>query len=136
MSRGLIGKKANLSPLMKAKRGLLTGQVANLCPFGCSDGHLDDYGYCFHLVGFSNDKKTYEPLVSKNGRRSNEGKKKEQVKKADKLLRITTSYRVYRDVKPSKEEEARLAAIELPPEEIEEMTEAELEVLAESKSTE
>lgn len=135
MSAGMAGKKANHSPLMKRKARLLSGHVANVCPFGCENQHLDDNGYCFHLVGFTNDKKTLEPLVTIKGRRVNDSRKKELVRKTDKLMRITTSYRVYRDVKPSKEEAERLALIEAPEKTQAEVTDLELEELA-SKKTE
>lgn len=43
---------------------LKKGQVVIFCPFGCVHGaDLDEYGYCRHLVGFTNDKKTYEPIL-------------------------------------------------------------------------
>jgi hypothetical protein len=32
------------------------------CPFGCKDHQTDEYGYCFHLLGFTNDKQTFEPV--------------------------------------------------------------------------
>ncbi len=32
------------------------------CPFGCEAEDCDENGYCQHLVGFSNDTKTLEPL--------------------------------------------------------------------------
>lgn len=35
----------------------------NHCPYGCSQADLDENGACKHLVGFSNDGKTYEPLI-------------------------------------------------------------------------
>lgn len=39
------------------------GQKENHCPFGCSLEELEENGYCRHLVGFTNDKKVFEPLV-------------------------------------------------------------------------
>lgn len=52
-------------------RGRSTGQHENLCPFGCATDKLDANGYCKHLVGFSKDGKTMEPMVwdRKLGRR-------------------------------------------------------------------
>lgn len=34
----------------------------NHCPFGCMEGDLDSHGYCDHLIGFTNDGMTFEPL--------------------------------------------------------------------------
>jgi hypothetical protein len=47
---------------LKAERANILGEVSNHCPFGCDKGELDEYGYCQHLVGFTNDKKTMETL--------------------------------------------------------------------------
>lgn len=63
-------QKEILSPLMQAKHSQqAAGRVANLCPFGCKDHQLDDNGYCVHLIGFTEDKQTYEPMVRRQGRR-------------------------------------------------------------------
>lgn len=128
-SMGLTGKKANLSPLMRAKAKCMTGVTPNVCPFGCTDAHLDDFGYCHHLVGFSTDKKTMEPVLKKNGKRVNDGKNRQPVLKTDRLARITTSYRVYRDVKPDAEDLARLTENPVPEAQAEEITDEELEQL-------
>lgn len=34
----------------------------NHCPFGCTEADLDSHGYCDHLIGFTNDGITFEPL--------------------------------------------------------------------------
>lgn len=34
----------------------------NHCPCGCTKQQLNDYGYCCHLVGFTNHGKVYEVL--------------------------------------------------------------------------
>jgi hypothetical protein len=34
--------------------------VKYLCPFGCMEDRSDDNGYCRHLVGFTDDRKTVE----------------------------------------------------------------------------
>ncbi len=47
---------------LKAERANILGEVQNHCPFGCTKGDLDEYGYCVHLVGFTNDKKTIETI--------------------------------------------------------------------------
>ncbi len=35
----------------------------NHCPYGCGQEDLDENGACRHLVGFTNDGKTFEPLI-------------------------------------------------------------------------
>lgn len=93
-------RKDNLSELMIAKGKASQGEVVNFCPFGCETEDLDDNGYCRHLVGFSNDGKSFEAMVTdqKTGRRSVMGSRVAPVEKGDKLVRITVSSRVYRDV--------------------------------------
>ncbi len=116
-------RKSPLSPLMRALTGNHKGEKINFCPFGCEDGDLDDNGYCRHLIGFTNDGKLYEPMVRRKGQRvvqveremSEAGLDEEgnmqytqgpprllPVVKGDKLERITTSSRVYRDVDKAK----------------------------------
>ncbi len=113
-----------LSPLMRAKANNPKGEKVNACPFGCTVEEIDDQGYCRHLVGFTvpgNDK-LYEPLIVKRGRRRVEVRREkimlgdnpsgngeddwtwgppvyENVQDKDQLVKITTSSRVYRDVK-------------------------------------
>ena len=92
-------RRANLSPLMQAKGRAHQGEKVNACPFGCEVSDLDELGYCRHLVGFTNDGKTMEPMrEGMDGRRKVFGKESESVLKADKLIKITVSSRVYRDV--------------------------------------
>jgi hypothetical protein len=43
--------------------GKVATSVENYCPFGCCLADMDENGACRHLVGFTNDGKTYEPLV-------------------------------------------------------------------------
>jgi hypothetical protein len=105
-------RSANYSPLMKAKMKAKNGLKVNFCPHGCEDHQLDHNGYCRHLVGFTTDKKTYEPMVRKNGVRvvqvplvetgeiDEDGTKTKvpnppPVPKGAKLVQITHSYRVY-----------------------------------------
>jgi hypothetical protein len=105
----------------------------NYCPFGCQDTDLDEYGYCHHLVGFTNNGHTAEmirPLIRLDkekvpydtGYKSVQGGKRAVVvEKADKLVNpeskvagqdgITrtvkkwVSTRVYRDLpKPAERE--------------------------------
>lgn len=128
-----VGKRrANLSPLMKAKAEATTGEKVNFCPFGCTTAQIDDHGYCRHLVGFTNDGKHYEPMVrGKDGRRvirvrmaptgetiedtsyEDDGSpitnviqvmapQLEPVQRSDKLVQATVSARVYRDVDNAK----------------------------------
>lgn len=88
------------SPLMQAKRRASADggtDTVNFCPFGCDDGALDDHGYCPHLVGFSADGRTLEPRVRRSdGRIVVMGSKREPVKRGDRLVKITTTARVYR----------------------------------------
>lgn len=64
--------------------------LQNLCPFGCEDDQLDEWGYCRHLVGFTNDNKIMELRQR--------GSPKERVKKSDIIVPREPSSRVYRDV--------------------------------------
>ena len=83
---------------MEAKASAFYGEKVNFCPFGCRDEDLDDHGYCDHLVGFTTDGKMLEPMsVGPYGYKVVDGKHPEPVLSTDKLERITTSYRVYRD---------------------------------------
>jgi hypothetical protein len=68
------------------------------CPFGCrmDDEGVDQNGYCRHLVGFTNDGKTMEPLVKHRFHQSHGAP--QPVRKDDVLVRVTVSYRVYRNV--------------------------------------
>ncbi len=108
-------RKDPRSALMKAKGKAVSGAKVNACPFGCEDVELDENGYCRHLVGFTEDKKHYEPMVvGRDGRRvvqvpmvrDEERSTAEfeatkpllmKVEKDDTLIQITTSYRVYRN---------------------------------------
>jgi len=107
------------SPLMRAKSKALKGQKINVCPFGCKERNLDHNGYCKHVVGFTRDKRTYEPLVLRKGMRrvevpmiesgememDDEGKlvpimvpDPPPLQPGDKVARISDCYRVYRKV--------------------------------------
>lgn len=112
-----------LSPLMRAMAKRKKGEKINACPFGCADQHLDEHGYCRHLVGFTRDGKTYEPMFrTSQGRRVVRTRKRpvdddmsdidpiedienftpvlepilELVEEGDVLVRITIDSRVYR----------------------------------------
>lgn len=41
-------------------KGELSKQKNNYCPFACAMEDLDEYGYCHHLMGFTNDRVTFE----------------------------------------------------------------------------
>lgn len=110
-------RRENLSPLMRAqavarRQGV---NIVNACPFGCDIKHLDQNGYCRHLIGFTNDKKTFERMVKtrhgrvvrvpkiRTGEADLDGNAEytpcpEPILKGDKTIQITTSWRVYRDV--------------------------------------
>lgn len=104
-------RDANHSPLMRALAKAAQGETVNFCPFGCEEHELDERGYCPHLVGFSNDGKTMEPFVQKGDQRVVVGERPEPVRKGDKLVRITVSSRVYRDVDKEPKETKQPAAV-------------------------
>ncbi len=77
------------------------GAVRNYCPFECSMGMLDEYGYCEHLIGFTNGDgpgAVLEPIVQNpitelamvNGRHARKSTvippSNEVVQKGDKLI--------------------------------------------------
>ncbi len=103
-------RKTNHSELMKALNLRSAGEVVNFCPYDCTDGQLDENGHCGHLIGFYNGGQTYEPRIRrKKGNRPHEdgriivdGSKRKKMEKGFKLVRITTTARVYSSV-PIKE---------------------------------
>jgi hypothetical protein len=122
-----ILKRDTRSKLVKAQNqfnGAPTKHVC-ACPFGCNfERGLDDHGYCRHMVGFSADGVTFEPVIRdpKAGRRNTKMPTKDvqemtgideagqpiyetvkvgtpvKLSPGDVLVRVTISYRVYRDV--------------------------------------
>lgn len=132
---GAQPKGANHSPLMLAKTAAnRTGKVANACPFGCAGHELDDFGYCYHLVGFTRPLPEgkrpthYEPMevdpTDRMGRKKVDGRQHLALKRGDKLVRTTNSFRVYRDVEPPAGHE-RIEAEDFDPEG--DLTDEELE---------
>lgn len=103
---GPAGRSTNHSDLMKQLVKAGAGQKVNACPYGCSDEKLDVNGYCHHLVGFTNDGKVLEPMRRDGERRIVCGAEPERIKKTDKIVRITISSRVYRDVPDDEPAEA------------------------------
>ena len=99
---GMQNKKANHSPLMQALSKASLGESPNFCPFGCQSEQLDENGYCRHLVGFTvpGEPHHFEPLAPPDaaGYRTVRGARREPVRKGDRLVQITVSSRVYRDV--------------------------------------
>lgn len=109
---------------------VLDAEIKNHCPFGCQE--VDERGYCRHLIGFTNNGRTLEPIIQikdKEGELTGlvvvrGGKKTQEVLKGDKLVNPVhiqkdaqgllhnanewVSSRVYRDV-PLKEDK-RLTA--------------------------
>jgi len=77
-----------LSEEAQELRASVFGEIRVHCPFGCTKDDADEYGYCPHLVGFTNDGKTYEPIEQQysrfgevTGRFVNGGKKGANAKK-------------------------------------------------------
>lgn len=98
MDTRLVGAnpKCKLSPLMAAKTAA-KGETVCVCPYGCTLEDCDDNGYCDHLVGFTTDGKTMEPMVKDvKGRRVVDGAHPEPLAKGDEKMQITVSSRVYR----------------------------------------
>ncbi len=90
-------RSANYSPLMMKISKSHRGVPINACPFGCTDEHCDDHGYCAHLIGFYNGGTTFEPRVRRkhDGRIIVDGTRRQQMKKGYRLVKITTTARVY-----------------------------------------
>lgn len=94
-------RSANYSPLMRALSRKSLGEIVNFCPFGCSNDNLDELGFCGHLVGFYNGGQTYEPRIpqkTKAGRVMRiitDGSKRCPMKQGYRLVKITTTARVY-----------------------------------------
>lgn len=116
-------RESLLSPLMQWKQA---GVTPNLCPYGCPDEDLDEFGYCYHLIGFANaDPLGNKPRIGTRVEKHEvvKGKyqdyvmvqvpfdkvqvgpgkikrvyKYDRVEKGDILHQITTSYRVYRNI--------------------------------------
>lgn len=110
-------KREHLSPLLRAKAA--TQGVVCACPFGCGVEDCDDNGYCRHLVGYTTDKKSMEPMVFEDGRYSIKCRREpipgqrphnpalgqeektrpvlDEVLEMDQLMQVSGSYRVYRD---------------------------------------
>lgn len=97
-------RRNNHSPLMieLARKNSGDVEVVNFCPFGCEDAELDERGYCGHLYGFFNGGATFEPrgyAKDTKGKPTGPevvmGEKRQPMKKGYKLVKITTSARVY-----------------------------------------
>lgn len=143
-------RSANLSPLMKAKAKAKSGKVVNFCPFGCADAELDTHGYCGHLIGTTNEPRSnqYEPMVYDEARghritkvrtkifRGREVPVLEKMQSGDKLVRITTSYRVYRNVELPRPDAEDVLDEDAPPESDPEMLALERELAAEEAALE
>lgn len=94
------------SKLIRSKERF-AGQIIPACPFKCREKQMDAQGYCKHLVGFTipdSEPLMYEPFKERvdakgkeTGYRFTDGSDPRPVKKKDELVRITTSYRVYRE---------------------------------------
>jgi len=63
--------------------------MVNHCPFGCADEQLDKHGWCRHLIGWTEDGKTFEP-------RRNPWQR-QPVLPTDRIVTTGVAARVYRD---------------------------------------
>ncbi len=100
--KNIHGRVARFSQFYRAaQKAKKLGLVVNACPFGCESDDLDDLGYCRHLVGFTSDRQTLERLEAEpaegKDKRMVQGHQCEAVRRTDKLVRITSNYRVYRE---------------------------------------
>lgn len=106
VTTGPQARSANHSRLMAARARAHQGEKINLCPYGCADSETDDLGICIHLVGYTDDGKLMEPLITDERGRvkvrvpsDHEGGKERfrlvPVPTGATLERITTSSRVY-----------------------------------------
>jgi hypothetical protein len=55
-------EKASRTDHLSTENAEKLGQRVSYCPFGCNLEELDEYGYCPHLKGFTNDRKKFEPV--------------------------------------------------------------------------
>lgn len=107
-------KSANHSPLMERLQRASLGEKVNFCPFGCKEHELDELGLCDHLVGYTDDGRTMEPVEKVRGRRvvqlpqGPDGRpRRVPVPPGSRLERITVSARVYHQgAEPQKKSEA------------------------------
>jgi hypothetical protein len=106
-----VGQRQMHAPkiLRDMQRAAADNRKLNLCPCGCPDTALNEHGYCEHLVGFTNDGRSYEPreFPAKDPKTPLEsailervdGSKPLPVLPDDILVQITTTARVYRGAK-------------------------------------
>jgi hypothetical protein len=88
--------------------------AVEVCPFGCEKADMDGFGYCRHLIGFTNAQLAEGPVkdakggevelltVEENSKRKVVSGKRAPLQRGDILIRITSSRRVYRDVDAAK----------------------------------
>lgn len=122
MSISLPGTRPDTRSAMKKHKdehGFMA--VFECCPFGCGEPQCDEFGYCEHLLGFTNcrlpegelkneppvgaEDAFVELLVTdpKTGKRQVDGSKTLPLKKGDFLVRNTITRWVFREpeVKPT-----------------------------------
>lgn len=106
-----IPSKDRRSKLIRSKEKY-AGHIINACPFGCRDEQLDEQMYCKHLIGFTDmaDSEVFYPMVNrpalvKDGKvigskrhRFVDGDDPKELMPGDKIVTISVSHRVYRNV--------------------------------------
>lgn len=63
MPKTLLEIQQELDALHTEAKGALDKTVCYVCPWNCEEQRRDQHGYCQHLVGFTNDRETYEPVA-------------------------------------------------------------------------
>lgn len=106
-----VTPKTDLRSKLIRSKERAAGMVVNACPFGCKSHQLDAEGYCKHMVGTTEqgdaaEIRVYFPMVwredaKKPGQlstryRFTDGSNPKPLQAGDRLVRVTTCYRVYR----------------------------------------
>lgn len=104
--KGAKQKRNNWSPEFKELMEAAEGVVVNLCPYGCEEEHLQEHGYCQHLIGFTvpGKPKEMEPFSTWTNaygvkdRRFTDGTRRCPVPEGSKLIQLSVNHRVYHEL--------------------------------------